>query len=104
MGSTATSKACSWKASYKADSLESGDRNCMSFKQTCAVVGSSAHLLKQSKGNDIDHHDIVIRVNGAPDGNGEFSILAKDIGARTDVRFLNQFAKIPPLELNMEKC
>lgn len=102
--SAATSKACAWSASYKADNLTAGYEKCMSFKQTCAVVGSSAHLLEGSKGTEIDSHDIVIRVNGSPDGNGAFAHLAKDVGVKTDVRFLNQFAFIPPEELNMEKC
>merc|ERR1719161_2317162 len=105
--SAPTSKPCSWNASYRADNPEfglSGHQKCMTFKNKCAVVASSAHLLESFRGAEIDSHDVVIRMNGAPDGNGKFAYLAKDVGARTDVRFLNQFALLPPEELSMEKC
>jgi hypothetical protein len=33
---------------------------------TCAVVGNSGHLLRSKYGEDIDAHDVVMRMNQAP--------------------------------------
>jgi len=80
-------------------------RRCLSFKRSCAIVGSSAHLLNASLGKDIDDlHEVVIRVNGAPGGYGKHVHLADHVGSRTDVRFLNQFARFPQEELADSMC
>eukprot|EP00976_Prorocentrum_cordatum_P043295 876670-Prorocentrum_minimum.AAC.1 len=52
---------------------------------TCAVVGSAGHLLHGEHGEHIDAHDVVVRFNTVPVGGK----LAKNVGARTTMRFLN---------------
>eukprot|EP00899_Mesostigma_viride_P013082 jgi/Mesvir1/21775/Mv04174-RA.1 len=49
---------------------------------TCAVVGSSDHMLGCSAGSEIDGHDVVIRLNDAPTVGHE-----RDVGSRTTLRF-----------------
>lgn len=71
---------------------------CLAFKPSCAVVGSSGHLLNSTLGKEIESHDVVIRINAAP--TGEFS---KDVGSRTDVRFINQHGLSATWEKN-PKC
>lgn len=65
---------------------------------SCAVVGSSSHLLSVTEGANIDAHDAVIRVNAAPDGAGASKWLAQCVGARTSVRFTNQMGNTPKSE------
>ena len=60
---------------------------------TCAVVGSSAHLLGARDGGAIDAHDLVIRVNTAPVRGFEAYV-----GRRTDVRVWG--ATAPPRQLD----
>ena len=50
---------------------------------TCAVVGSSGTLLSHALGKEIDEHQSVIRINGAP-LNSRF---ASHTGMKTTVRF-----------------
>ena len=52
---------------------------------TCAVVGSAGHLLHGEHGEHIDAHDVVVRFNTVPVGGK----LAKNVGTRTTMRFLN---------------
>jgi hypothetical protein len=33
---------------------------------SCAIIGSSGHMLKYQKGEEIDAHDLVFRFNSAP--------------------------------------
>jgi hypothetical protein len=33
---------------------------------SCAIIGSSGHMLKYEKGEEIDAHDLVFRFNSAP--------------------------------------
>eukprot|EP00899_Mesostigma_viride_P013084 jgi/Mesvir1/21777/Mv04175-RA.2 len=49
---------------------------------TCAVVGSSDHMLGCGAGSEIDGHDVVIRLNDAPTVGHE-----RDVGSRTTLRF-----------------
>ena len=49
-------------------------------RASVAVVGSSGNLLFHGHGNEIDRHDVVIRVNGAV-----IQGYQKDVGSRTDV-------------------
>ncbi|CAN6235562.1 unnamed protein product [Urochloa humidicola] len=55
---------------------------------SCAVVGNSGVLLAREHGALIDAHDLVIRLNNAPAGP-EGSRLARHVGARTGLAFLN---------------
>ncbi|CAL5016040.1 unnamed protein product [Urochloa decumbens] len=55
---------------------------------SCAVVGNSGVLLAREHGALIDAHDLVIRLNNAPAG-AEGSPLARHVGARTGLAFLN---------------
>ncbi|CAN6240072.1 unnamed protein product [Urochloa humidicola] len=55
---------------------------------SCAVVGNSGVLLAREHGALIDAHDLVIRLNNAPAGE-EGSKLARHVGARTGLAFLN---------------
>jgi len=72
---------------------------CFAPRRTCAVVGSSAHLLNVSWGTVVDKHDLVIRVNAAPAGSldpgSPHSSLAPHVGTRTDARFVNLFGELP---------
>jgi len=64
---------------------------------SCALVGSSSHLLSVAEGASIDAHDVVIRVNSAPDGSGkDDGWLAACVGRRTTIRLVNQYAMAPP--------
>ena len=55
---------------------------------SCAVVGNSGVLLAREHGALIDGHDLVVRLNNAPAGE-EGSWLARHVGARTGLAFLN---------------
>jgi len=55
---------------------------------SCAVVGNSGVLLAREHGALIDAHDLVVRLNNAPAGE-EGSWLARQVGARTGLAFLN---------------
>uniref|UniRef100_A0A7S1Q2R0 Uncharacterized protein n=1 Tax=Alexandrium catenella TaxID=2925 RepID=A0A7S1Q2R0_ALECA len=72
---------------------------CFARRRTCAIVGSSAHLLNVSWGDAIDGHDFVIRLNAAPAGSldrlSPHFPLAPHVGTRTDARFLNLFGYMP---------
>ncbi|KAJ8610678.1 hypothetical protein CTAYLR_005657 [Chrysophaeum taylorii] len=52
--------------------------------RSCALVGGSVVARGSSRGNDIDAHDTVIRVNRMPT-----SKYAADFGRRTDILFAN---------------
>ncbi|EKX53409.1 hypothetical protein GUITHDRAFT_133129 [Guillardia theta CCMP2712] len=68
--------------------------------ESCAVVGSSGHLLGSGFGRDIDVHDLVIRFNDAPAG-GEYE---SDVGSRTTHRVLHSSGKILEfLHANLEE-
>ncbi|CAD7926575.1 unnamed protein product [Amoebophrya sp. A25] len=65
---------------------------------SCAVVGSSGILTPSSAadeggyfGREIDGHDVVFRLNGAPAGNkgDDNELLARIAGTRTDIRVMN---------------
>ena len=49
---------------------------------TCAIVGNSGKLLKQSLGAEIDAHGAVFRINSGPAGG----IYTQHVGSRTSVR------------------
>lgn len=53
---------------------------------SCAVVGNSGILLAREHGALIDSHELVVRLNNAPAGQGRF---ARHVGARTGLAFLN---------------
>ncbi|KAF7009919.1 hypothetical protein CFC21_024403 [Triticum aestivum] len=53
---------------------------------SCAVVGNSGILLTSERGDNIDGHELVIRINNAPAGNAGN---ARYVGARTGLAFLN---------------
>jgi len=102
------------KNSQGISSLKGGYARCMERRKTCAVVGSSQHLLNASWGREIDGHDVVIRINSAPAGTvfpptpppnvkpeflPEFQKgLASHVGTRTDVRFVNYLGIMPEEE------
>jgi len=102
------------KDSKGISSLKGGYGKCMERRKTCAVVGSSQHLLNATWGTYIDGHDVVIRINSAPAGTmfpptplpnvkPEFPPkflegLAKHVGTRTDVRFVNSYGMVPEFE------
>jgi len=67
---------------------------CFTPRESCAVVGSSGHLLNVSWGDRIDSHDVVIRINAAPSGAEEPG-LADKVGSHTDVRFVNMYGHVP---------
>ncbi|XP_004976161.1 sialyltransferase-like protein 3 [Setaria italica] len=56
---------------------------------SCAVVGNSGVLLAKEHGALIDGHDLVIRLNNAPAGEAGGGRLARHVGARTGLAFLN---------------
>ncbi|CAN6228758.1 unnamed protein product [Urochloa humidicola] len=64
------------------------DRHASRPYASCAVVGNSGVLLAREHGALIDAHDLVIRLNNAPAGE-EGSKLARHVGARTGLAFLN---------------
>uniref|UniRef100_A0A7S4T8W9 Sialyltransferase n=1 Tax=Alexandrium monilatum TaxID=311494 RepID=A0A7S4T8W9_9DINO len=73
-----------------------GSARKKSERVSCALVGSSSHLLTVAEGARIDAHDVVIRMNGAPDGFGKADRwLAKCVGRRTTVRFVNRYGLVP---------
>eukprot|EP00746_Dinoflagellata_sp_MGD_P026077 gnl/MRDRNA2_/MRDRNA2_16146_c0_seq1.p1 gnl/MRDRNA2_/MRDRNA2_16146_c0~~gnl/MRDRNA2_/MRDRNA2_16146_c0_seq1.p1 ORF type:complete len:471 (+),score=58.54 gnl/MRDRNA2_/MRDRNA2_16146_c0_seq1:134-1546(+) len=93
-----------FKESYSAVNLTGMWRQCVSFKRSCALVGSSANLLSENLGEQIDKlHDVVIRVNGAPSGR-ENASLAKHVGFRTDVRIVNSHGMRPEEEFEDPMC
>ncbi|KAL5215801.1 hypothetical protein ABZP36_007202 [Zizania latifolia] len=53
---------------------------------SCSVVGNSGILLASEHGKLIDGHELVIRLNNAPAGNGRY---ARHVGSRTGLAFLN---------------
>ncbi|KAF8702965.1 hypothetical protein HU200_032469 [Digitaria exilis] len=53
---------------------------------SCAVVGNSGILLAREHGALIDGHDLVVRLNNAPAGEGRF---ARHVGAKTGLAFVN---------------
>ncbi|KAG8082615.1 hypothetical protein GUJ93_ZPchr0014g47354 [Zizania palustris] len=53
---------------------------------SCSVVGNSGILLASEHGKLIDGHELVIRLNNAPAGNG---LYARHVGTRTGLAFLN---------------
>jgi len=65
----------------------------LAMPKNLAIVGSSGSLINSNKGEEIDHHDYVIRFNRAPTSGFE-----KDVGSRTDLRIVNGhvFKNIPP--------
>jgi len=76
---------------------------CLKPRGSCAVVGSSMHLLDAEFGKAIDSHDVVIRINNAISGTYRGS-LAKHVGYRTDVRFINGFGKFPVTDQTEQVC
>ena len=64
--------------------LPSGDVLVERFYNTCAVVGSSAAIMRSAKGYQINNHDMVMRFNGAPTAGYE-----KYVGSKTDLRILS---------------
>jgi len=75
---------------------------CLTGRRTsCALVGSGFHLLNASFGEEINGHQVVIRMNSAPAGKGG---LAEHVGNRTDVRFLNALGWIPAEEQLQPLC
>ena len=52
--------------------------------RSCAVVGSSGHLLAAARGAEIDAHEAVFRFNTAPVRGFE-----RHVGRRTTLRVLN---------------
>ncbi|KAL6651009.1 hypothetical protein ACP70R_009934 [Stipagrostis hirtigluma subsp. patula] len=56
---------------------------------SCAVVGNSGVLLQREHGALIDGHDLVVRLNNAPAGDGRLPRYARHVGARTGLAFLN---------------
>ena len=65
------------------DSSRPLQMNCV----TCSLVSSSGRILDQSKGDEIDGADCVIRMNAAPVKGYEI-----DVGRRTTLRVLSQFS------------
>nr|XP_043610608.1 beta-1,6-galactosyltransferase GALT29A-like [Erigeron canadensis] len=52
--------------------------------KSCAVVGNSGILLKSNRGEEIDRHDFVIRLNNARIGGYE-----RFVGSKTSLSFMN---------------
>mmetsp|Transcript_16907 Transcript_16907/g.48268 ORF Transcript_16907/g.48268 Transcript_16907/m.48268 type:complete len:452 (+) Transcript_16907:50-1405(+) len=71
---------------------------------SCAIIGSSSHLLSEKWGPLIDSHDTVIRINSGPAGMGKNSHWAKHVGSTTHVRFANQFGVANLEENGMPVC
>jgi hypothetical protein len=57
----------------------------LGFPRTCAVVGSSALMLDERWGAEIDAHDAIFRANEAPAGRQ----FARHVGRNTSVRTVN---------------
>ena len=55
---------------------------------TLAVVGSSGSLKYASHGEEIDAHDVVVRINGAPSADTGWTADIQAIGNRTDMAFV----------------
>lgn len=102
------SQALCDRKSIGLESLEGGHRQCLAHRRSCAVVGSSEHLLNASWGSFIDSQDLVIRINGAPAGSvkaaapegksrqvDRYAMFGSHVGTRTDVRFINHLAHLP---------
>mmetsp|Transcript_54223 Transcript_54223/g.168166 ORF Transcript_54223/g.168166 Transcript_54223/m.168166 type:complete len:363 (+) Transcript_54223:59-1147(+) len=89
-------------------SLSEGHGACIARRGTCAVVGSSHHLLNASWGSFIDSHDVVIRINAAPAGSADASKYrsrySDHVGTRTDARFVNLFGHLPDDESDKPMC
>ncbi|XP_062183566.1 sialyltransferase-like protein 3 [Phragmites australis] len=56
---------------------------------SCAVVGNSGILLATEHGALIDRHELVVRLNNAPAGGSSDARLARHVGAKTGLAFLN---------------
>jgi len=84
--------------------LQGAHKECLAPKKSCALVGSSGHLVGSNSGGLIDSHDVVIRINGAPAGSDEDNKLKRDVGARTSVRFVNEYGHTPKQEKDQEVC
>jgi len=70
---------------------------------SCAVVGSSKHLLSADFGEEIDGHEVVIRINSAMAGNGTDE-LTKFVGSRTNFRFVNGLGLDPASDKDTSIC
>ena len=55
---------------------------------TFAVVGSSGSLKFASHGTEIDAHDVVVRINGAPSADTGWTKAIQATGNRTDMAFV----------------
>jgi hypothetical protein len=53
---------------------------------SCAVVGNSGILLASERGDLIDGHELVVRINNAPAGDARY---ARHVGAKTGLAFVN---------------
>jgi len=63
-------------------SKQTGVPHCYRMRESCAIVGSSVHLLSTAYGRRIDSHEEIIRVNGAPAGD-EDNGFSEHVGVRT---------------------
>jgi beta-1,6-galactosyltransferase len=63
-----------------------GDGDAPRPYASCAVVGNSGVLLAREHGALIDAHDLVIRLNNAPAGDGRY---ARHVGTKTGLAFVN---------------
>jgi len=86
------------------ENLTGGHAECMARKSSCALVGSSVNLLFARKGKEIDDHDRVIRINGAPAGDARNPKFAPHVGRRTTVRFVNEYGHAPSWENKWGMC
>jgi len=94
------------KGSYPVEQLGGGHGECLKHRKTCAVVGSSQHLLNATFGPIIDTHDLIIRINSAPAGTDDESQYRSrfglHVGTRTDARFVNMYGHMPEVEESTE--
>jgi len=78
-------------------------QHCMRRRATCALVGSSVHLLDAEFGEEIDEHDMVIRMNTATSGT-QGSSLARKVGSKTTTRFVNGLGQYPRSDVKERVC
>mmetsp|Transcript_18448 Transcript_18448/g.53596 ORF Transcript_18448/g.53596 Transcript_18448/m.53596 type:complete len:346 (+) Transcript_18448:36-1073(+) len=76
---------------------------CLRPRETCAVVGSSVHLLDAEFGAEIDSHDVVIRINGGISGTTDRAV-AKHVGNKTTARFVNGIGLSPATDASEGVC
>jgi len=77
-----------WRHGQKKQFASLTEKLGLNMFSTLAVVGSSGSLKYASHGEEIDAHDVVVRINGAPSADTGWAKDIQAIGNRTDMAFV----------------